>query len=126
MMGTPSGVNLTELRMLFLGLRGADTGEMSAGCEGAARVGDGSGAAAAGATGAGAGGGDSTAAAEEEAERAGAVEPSKSQVASASKATTAAAAATTRPRRRNGRTPAASGATEAGVARVEITCQGSG
>ena len=72
MMGTPSGVNVTELRMLFLGLRGTGTGELSAGCEGAAWVGDSSGAAAAGATGTGAGGVTSPAAADEAADRAGA------------------------------------------------------
>jgi hypothetical protein len=64
MMGTPSGVNLTELRGPFLGLCGVTLGGLSAGCDGATRAGGDSGSAAA--TGAAGGGVTSTAAVEGE------------------------------------------------------------
>ena len=143
-MGTPSGVNLTELRDVFLGLRGAGLGRLSAGREGAARGGDDSGTEGAGTTGAAGtagaadiGGVFSIAAAEEGTDRAAsrAIEPRNSHAAIATNATRAAiaASATPRPRRTVGFAPGVSAAgagsdteTAAEVVRVAITCQGFG
>jgi hypothetical protein len=131
MMGTPSGVNLTEFRGIFLDLRGAGLGEWLAGRAGAARVGGASGAGGTGATGAaGAAGGGadlSTVGAAGAADRSVSrtIQGRNAHAASAIKSTKAAVTATAWLRRKEGPVGAAREA-EAGVVRVSTTCQGSG
>ena len=135
MMGTPSGVNLTEFRGIFLDLRGAGFGEWSAGRAGAARGGGASGAEGTGATGAaGAAGGGadlSTVVAAEGADRALSwiSEGRNIHAASAMRTTKAAVTATATAWLRRKEGPVAAGVdreAEAGVVRVSTTCQGSG
>ena len=135
MMGTPSGVNLTEFRGIFLDLRGAGLGEWLAGRAGAARVAGASGAGGTGATGAaGAAGGGadlSTVGAAGAADRSVSrtIQGRNAHAASAIKSTKAAVTATATAWLRRKEGPVAAGVdreAEAGVVRGSTTCQGSG
>lgn len=135
-MGTPSGVNLTELRGVLLGLRGAGFAGPAVGCD--PRVRDAAGRSGTGATGVGGtagGGAASTGAAERGAGRAvlRTTGGRKAHAANARRTTRAAATAkaTPWPRRKIGLVPLAPSpdtgcGRESAFVRVGTACQGSG